>query len=56
MSDENECQREIFVNIRWEGEALAVPLSQLSPVSVVDENTIQAVEDWHYWSEMGYEF
>jgi hypothetical protein len=32
-----------------------VPLSQLKVVHG-DEETQQAVEDWHYWVEMGYEF
>jgi hypothetical protein len=35
---------------------LAVPLSQLKPINAADEQTKQAVEDWHYWVKMGYEF
>ena len=31
------------------------PLSQLKVVHG-DSETRQAVEDWHYWVEMGYEF
>jgi Calcium binding len=34
---------------------LAVPLSQLEVVHGDDEPR-QAVEDWHYWVETGYEF
>ena len=56
MAPENECEREMFVTIRWEKEGLAVPLSQLSPISSTDQETKQAIEDWHYWVEMGYEF
>lgn len=56
MADEDECQREMFVNIRRDGDTLAIPLAQLDPVDVEDNDTIQAVEDWHYWIEMGYEF
>ena len=56
MADEDECQGEMFVNIRWDGDTLAIPLAQLDPVDVEDDDTIQAVEDWHYWIEMGYEF
>jgi hypothetical protein len=33
-----------------------VPLSQLQPVPKTDEETKQAVADWHYWVQMGYEF
>ena len=56
MPGEDECQREMFATIRWEKEGLAVPLSQLEPICTTDEETIQAVEDWHYWVRMGYEF
>ena len=56
MSGEDECEREMFVTIRWEKEGLAVPLSQLQPIRHTDEQTRQAVEDWHYWVGMGYTF
>ena len=54
MAEEDECEHEIFVVIRWEKEGLAVPLSQLKPFAV-DAETKQAVEDWHYWIGMGYQ-
>jgi hypothetical protein len=56
MPGEEECQHEMFVTIRWEREGLAVPLSQLKPIRQTDEQTRRAVEDWHYWVKMGYEF
>lgn len=56
MPGEDECEREIFVTIRWEKRALAVPLAQLNPISDTDEQTKQAIADWHYWVQMGYEF
>jgi len=56
MAPEEECEREMFVTIRWEKDGLAVPLSQLSPISETDTETEQAVEDWHYWVQMGYQF
>jgi len=49
MPGEDECEREMFVTIRWEKEGLAVPLSQLKPIAATDNQTQQAVEDWHYW-------
>ena len=56
MAPEDECGREMFVETPWEHKrTLAVPLSQLKVVHG-DEETQQAVEDWHYWVEMGYEF
>jgi hypothetical protein len=57
MASENECQHEMFVMIRWDREdGLGVPLSQLAIVHADDEQTREAVEDWHYWVGRGYEF
>ncbi len=56
MAPADDCEHEMFVLMRWEGRTLAVPLSQLEAASHVDEQTRQAVEDWHYWVEQGYEF
>ena len=56
MGPEEECEREIFVTMRWERDGLAVPLSQLTPISEMSADTIEAVEDWHYWVKMGYRF
>jgi hypothetical protein len=57
MPDEDECKGEMFVTIRWEDDdQLAVPLSQLKPSNATDAETKQAVADWHYWVEMGYDF
>lgn len=55
MPDSDECMHEMFVAVRWENRNLAVPLSQLSPTSSTDSETKQAVADWHYWVEQGYE-
>lgn len=55
MAPEEECHREMFVMIRWEKLGIAVPLSQLKVVDG-DEQTSQAVTDWHYWVSQGYEF
>lgn len=56
MPDEDVCTREMFVFIRRERNRLAVPLSQLKPARNTDEVTTEAIEDWHYWVRMGYEF
>lgn len=55
MPPERECGREIFVSIGWGKRTLAVPLAQLEVVEANDE-TREAVEDWHYWVGMGYDF
>jgi len=56
MAPDEECEKEMFVMIQWERDGLAVPLSQLTPINSTDKQTKQAVEDWHYWVRMGYEF
>lgn len=54
MAPEEECQHEMFVETRWERGTLAIPLSQLKPIAEADEDTTEAVEDWHYWIDQGY--
>ena len=55
MPSEEECEREMFVTVRWQRKNLVVPLHQLE-VIVADEQTREAVEDWYYWVNMGYQF
>ncbi len=53
MPSEEDCMHEMFVLIRWKGRKLAIPLIQLEGVQV-DEETQQAIEDWHYWVKRGH--
>jgi hypothetical protein len=55
MASEGDCEREMFVVIRWSGRNLGVPLSQLAPVAT-DDATQRAAGDWHYWVDQGYTF
>lgn len=55
MAPEDNCMKEMFVVVGFAGRKLGVPLVQLDPVKP-DEATHDAVEDWRYWSAMGYEF
>jgi hypothetical protein len=55
MAPVEECEHEMFVEMDWDDEGLAVPLSQLEVVDA-DEETREAVEDWLYWSKKGYQF
>jgi hypothetical protein len=55
MAPEDECEREMFVEIDWDGDTLAVPLIQLNAPEA-DAQTQQAIADWHYWVNQGYEF
>ncbi len=57
MAPEEECEREVFVVMRWEREGLAVPLSQLEVIHADDDGeTQEAVYDWLYWTNKGYRF
>ncbi len=55
LAPAEECESEMFVTVAWENRTLAVPLAQLKVIQG-DKATQQAVEDWHYWVEQGYEF
>jgi hypothetical protein len=55
LAPEEECRHEMFVQTPWARRTLAVPLSQLTGITA-DEATQQAIEDWHYWVQRGYEF
>ena len=55
MPPEDECEKEILVSIKWQKRTLAIPLSQLEGIGV-DEETQEAMDDWHYWVKRGYRF
>jgi hypothetical protein len=55
MAPEDACAVEMLVLIRWHGRVTAVPLSQLAP-GHPDEETAEAIADWHYWVARGYLF
>ncbi len=55
MPPEEDCEHDIFVLIRRKSDQFGVPLIQLEGIDV-DEETQQAIEDWHYWVNQGYEF
>jgi hypothetical protein len=54
MAPETECESEMFVWVGQAGARIAVPLAQLRPLSK-DQETREAVGDWLYWVDRGYE-
>jgi hypothetical protein len=52
MAVEDACEHEMFVQIRWQGRKMAVPLSQMEAIDA-DESTQEAIGDWHYWVAQG---
>jgi len=55
MAPEDECEHEIFVEIEYQEETLSVPLSELKGLGI-DDVSLEAIEDWHYWVGRGYQF
>jgi hypothetical protein len=54
MADEEDCMHEMFVEIYYEDDVLSIPLAQIEAIDV-DEETQQAIGDWHYWVRSGRE-
>ena len=55
MPPAEECEHDMLVNAKWHWRAFAAPLSQLEGIGVEDQ-TREAIEDWHYWVERAYLF
>ncbi len=55
MAQEDACLDDMLVRIRAQGRNLAIPLSQLIAIDP-DEETAEAIGDWHYWVAQGYLF
>lgn len=57
MGNEVSCidGQDMYVEISWNNRVFSVPLAQLKPLDV-DEDTAEAIGDWHYWKEQGYLF
>lgn len=55
MPSSDECEHEMFVNVKFQDDTLSVPLSQLESLKA-NKKTQQAIEDWHYWINRGYQF
>ena len=59
ISDEEECQVEMKVDVGYteqdSQDIFPVSLSTLEPIKA-DETTTEAINDWKYWVERGYEF
>jgi hypothetical protein len=55
MAPSEECLHDMFVQVRWSDRTFSVPLSQLKAIEA-DDDTQEAIEDWHYWVVQGYGF
>ncbi|MDB9529398.1 calcium-binding protein, partial [Oscillatoria sp. CS-180] len=55
MADEDECDRDMFVEVAIEEDIFSLPLLGLQPINI-DEDTNQGFTDWQYWCDRGYSF
>jgi hypothetical protein len=55
MADSDLYRNNMFVIVEWQNRQFGVPLEQIVPLDS-DEETTEAVKDWHYWVEKGYRF
>jgi|SRR5665213_916286 len=57
LAPEEDCMAEIIVITEFSGRTLGVPLAQIRPRNAdVSTAAKQAIEDWHYWVAMGYQY
>lgn len=54
MISADDCPGGMFVEIEWQGRRMGAPLAQLEAVDA-DEETEEAIGDWHYWVGRGYQ-
>ena len=55
MAGEDNCEHEMYVDVLWRDKTLAIPLAQLNPLNANDDS-LEAVGDWHYWVNQGFSF
>ena len=55
MSSEDDCLHGMFVEVEYQDDVFSARLSEIEPLGVGEE-TIQAIADWKYWVNRGYEF
>jgi hypothetical protein len=46
----------MFVYGKFEDDELPVALSDITPTDTADDDTKEAIADWHYWKQQGYQF
>ncbi len=55
MADEADCEHEMWVEVKVDGNVFIVPLEQIEPLDRADQETLEAIEDWQYWLARGYQ-
>ncbi|MEB3308612.1 MAG: calcium-binding protein [Snowella sp.] len=59
MASEDECSHDMFVEVAdldsEDEDIFSAKLSEIEPIDA-DDDTQEAIADWHYWVDQGYEF
>ena len=55
LADVDVCDHDMYVTVPWGARSLDVPLRQIEPIDT-DDDTEEAIGDWHYWISRGYRF
>ena len=53
--DEGDGLGEMMVEATWRDCTMGIPLAQIKGIGV-DEKTVEAIADWHYWVAQGRQF
>jgi len=58
MASEEDCESNIYVEVAYTGEQDDTFIAKLSDIEAInlDPDTEEAIADWLYWIDMGYEF
>ncbi len=55
LSSADDCSHDMLVEVEYQDDVFSARLSDIEPLQV-DEETEEAIADWHYWVARGYEF
>ncbi|HEY5892670.1 MAG TPA: calcium-binding protein [Chthoniobacterales bacterium] len=55
LDDDGDGLGEMMVEVKWRDRTMGLPLAQIKGVDV-DEKTVEAIADWHYWVAQGRQF
>ena len=55
MAEEVECEESMWVTIQTGDSEFDLPLEQIEPIDSIGKAK-EAVEDWRYWLDRGYQF
>jgi hypothetical protein len=54
LAPEEDCMCTMSVIVEWHGREMGIKLEQIEAVEIDDESE-EAISDWHYWINRGYQ-